>query len=106
MKALRAWWDTLVANGPSLGYYPNAKKTWLVVKRQFLTEAKTAFADTEVKITTEGQRYLGAAIGSTEFKESFVAKKIESWINEVKELTTIAKCEPQLAYCAYVFGLS
>ena len=38
--------------------------------------------------------------------ESFVAKKIESWINEVKELTTIAKCEPQLAYCAYVFGLS
>ena len=106
MKALRAWWDMLVANGPSLGYYPNAKKTWLVVKKQFLAKAKAAFVDTEVKITAEGQRYLGAAIGSTEFKESFVEKKIASWVKELQELTSIAKCEPQLAYCAYVFGLA
>ena len=64
MKALRAWWDMLllVANGPSLGYYRNAKKTLLIVKKQFLSEAKTAFTDTKVRITTEGQRYLGAAI--------------------------------------------
>ena len=34
INALRAWWDTLFANSPSLGYYPSTKKTWLIVKKQ------------------------------------------------------------------------
>ena len=39
-------------------------KSHLIVKQQHLTNAKELFADTEVQITTEGQRHLGAIIGS------------------------------------------
>ena len=37
INALRAWWDTLVGNSPSLGYYPNTKKTWLIVGNSMVT---------------------------------------------------------------------
>ena len=36
---IRKWWDELLAAGPALGYYPNAKKCWLAVKPEKLKEA-------------------------------------------------------------------
>ena len=32
LEEQRKWWDGLNEMGPSLGYYPNAKKCWLVTK--------------------------------------------------------------------------
>ena len=29
---LKKWWGVLNESGPSLGYFPNAKKCWLIVK--------------------------------------------------------------------------
>ena len=34
---LKMWWDTI--SGPDFGYYPNATKTWLVVKDGYLRKA-------------------------------------------------------------------
>ena len=34
--------------GPGLGYFPNPKKTWLVVKPEFLNEATEIFKDTGI----------------------------------------------------------
>ena len=48
--------------------------------------------------------YLGAAIGSVQFKETYVKEK--EWVKELNELSVLAKTEPQLAYAAYIFGLS
>ena len=31
-RGLRSWWNELAHHGPSFGYYPNASKTYLVVK--------------------------------------------------------------------------
>ena len=106
LQHLREWWDCLLDIGPGLGYFPNAKKTWLVVKPQHFDEAVRIFKDTGVQVTKEGQRYLGAAIGTNTFKEEFVKTKVETWISELKSLTEIAKVEPQLAYSAFTFGLS
>ena len=60
---IRKWWDELLAAGPALGYYPNAKKCWLVVKSEKLKEANDVFAGTGINITTEGCKHLGAALG-------------------------------------------
>ena len=106
IEYLRIWWDKIVKEGPALGYYPNAKKTWLVVKMEHIEAAKSAFADTGVNITTEGQRYLGAAIGTSEYKENYVKDKVQTWMKELSELTEISKCEPQLCFAAYIFSLS
>jgi len=43
---IRKWWYELLAAGPALGYYPNAKKCWLVVEPEKLKEANGVFAGT------------------------------------------------------------
>ena len=45
---LRAWWDSLFEHGKGFGYHPNASKTHLIVKEQFLENAKQQFAGTNV----------------------------------------------------------
>ena len=57
---LRKWWDKLVEVGPPLGYFPEATKTWLVVKPHLEQKAQNIFDGTGVKITTEGKKYLGS----------------------------------------------
>ncbi len=69
---LRVWWDTLLAQGSDFGYHPNASKTHLIVKEKFLGKAKQLFSGTNVNITVEGKRHLGAAIGSRKFTEEYV----------------------------------
>ena len=114
LTALKTWWDRLTHIGPPVGYFPNAGKTWLVVKPEHKEEATRLFGGTGIKITDDalsmedakgGQRYLGAALGSTSFIEEYVSSKVKMWITEVEELCKIAKVEPQLAYSAYTTGL-
>ena len=33
LKGLRRWWDKLCEIGPKYGYFPNATKTWIILKR-------------------------------------------------------------------------
>ena len=40
---LRRWWDSLVSMGPSYGYFPNPKKSWLVTKDDLEMEATEIF---------------------------------------------------------------
>lgn len=51
--------------GLPFGYFPNAKKTWCVVKEKFLDHARHLFSDTCVNVTAEGRPYLRAAICSS-----------------------------------------
>ena len=76
INVLKEWWDKLCVIGPALGYFPNASKTWLVVKEEFVNLARDIFHDTGVNITMdgtsrdpsdEGRQYLGAAVGTDAF---------------------------------------
>ena len=102
---LQEWWDRLQSTGPLFGYHPNPSKTWLVVKPEHCSAAEAQFEGTGVNITTQGQRYLGAAVGSRPFVKEFVKKKVSSWISEIKSLSGIAKVQPQAAYTALTHGL-
>ena len=106
IHALRHWWDHLVQLGPEYGYYPNAPKTCLIVKEEILPLAETVFEGSGVSITKEGKRHLGAAIGTEAFKEAYVQDKVETWVQEVDRLTTIAETQPHAAYAAFTHGLA
>ena len=38
LQDVRKWWDELSESGPPLGYFPNAKKCWLIIKPERRTE--------------------------------------------------------------------
>ena len=100
---LRGWWDRVVDIGPDYGYNPNAAKTWLIVKEEYLTDATSLFEGTGVAITVEGKRHLGAAIGKCTFAESYVERKVSGWVREVDRLPSIAATQPHAAYTAFTW---
>ncbi len=103
---IKKWWGELNRLGAKYGYFLNAGKTVLIVKDPLLIEhAMEVFGETGVTIDTEGEWHLGAVIGNKEFKDQYVNKKIEKWIQDVTQLAQIAKDELQLAYAAYTKGL-
>ena len=59
-------------------YMANVWKTHLIVKKEHEVSAKEIFDGTGVLITTEGERHLGAAIGSRPFAEKYVNNKVEN----------------------------
>jgi hypothetical protein len=104
---LRSYWDTLKTVGPPYGYNPKPSKTYLIVKDQeMLQRANEIFAGEGVQITAEGERHIGAALGSDNFKTEYVSRKVANWVKDVADLADIAKEEPQCALSAYNTGLS
>ena len=92
--------------GPDYGYHPNALKTWLIVNDEKLENATTAFEGTGVNITSQGKRYLGAALGTRTFVKEYVQRKVADWVDEVECLSLIANTHPHAAYAAFTNGLS
>lgn len=104
LTVLRQWWNNIVEHGPSFGYYPKASKSWLVVKEEKYEEAVHLFQNTGINITTEGRKYLGGFVGKDEATKEYVEELRDEWINQLEELSNIAKSEPQAAYSAFTAG--
>ena len=90
LDALKKWWDHLLKIGPSYGYYPQPTKSWLIVKPDQLEQAREKFAGTEINITSDGERHLGAVIGTDENKRQYINQKIDDWTQEINLLAEIA----------------
>ena len=72
--------------GTSYGYNPKASKSYLIVKNQMMLQrAEEAFAGEGIQITAEGERHIGAPLGSEEFKSEFVSRKVTNWTKGVVE---------------------
>ena len=105
MEELRAWWDKITRFGPEYGYYPNPAKTWLVVKEEHLEAARNTFGSSGIQVTTEGRQCtLGAPIGSKEFVEMALKRKVDACVTEVEKLALIAKTYPHAAYIRCVLS--
>ena len=100
LLALRSWWENLNKVGPSYGYYPNGSKTWLIVKLEEYGNATNVFSGTNVQISIQGKRHLGAALGSRSCVDTFTYGCVSDWICELKELSQIAISHSQAAYSA------
>ena len=61
------WWTKIKSLGAAYVYYPNASKTSLIVKPEFLGAANKVFGGTGVNVTADGRRHLGAALGCRSF---------------------------------------
>ena len=106
LREMKKWWDELNITGPKFGYFPKPSKTILIVKDPDKLElAHSIFGRTGITIDVTGERHLGAAIGSQDFKERYIQKKIEGWIEDVQHLSKIARDEPQIAHCAFTKAL-
>ena len=103
---MRRWWDTLCTEGPKYGYYPLATKTILIVKEEHVLSAREVFEGTQISITTEGERHMGAVIGSEEFKRQYVQDKVSKWVQDITTLAEIARDEPQAAYSSFTKAIS
>ena len=106
LKDIRTWWDSLVSTGPSYGYFPNASKTYLLVKEDTLMQPKKSFPTLGISIDLNGRRVLGSPIGSPEFIHNFVTNSISDWVAQLETLAVIAIPHPQAAFSAFVHGFS
>ncbi len=102
ITGVKKWWDHLKEVGPKYGYHPKPSKTHIIVKKEEDVEkVKALFGKEGIKITSEGQRHIGAALGSEKFKQEFVEKKVKKWVKDIEELSIIAEEEPQAAFSAF-----
>ena len=79
------WWKNVISEGKKFGYLVNEKKSWLISKNHGnLQEAQRLFSNAGIKLTNDGQRHLGAAIGTSNFCVQYAAEKVTKWCNEQK----------------------
>ena len=102
---IKKWWDVLSTLGPDFGYFPNDKKCWLIAKPAKEESVREAFKETSFNVTVQGQKHLGAVIGSRGYLEEYVCEKVSNWVNEVAMLAEFSLSQPQACYAAYTFGL-
>ena len=105
LRELRKWWDVLDEMGPSLGYYPNAKKCWILAKQGKEDAAREVFRDAAINISTQGQKHLGAVLGSRTYLEEYVNGKVEGWVDQVVKLAEFVATYPQASYAAFTLGV-
>ena len=66
---------------------------------------RETFNDTEINITKEGKKHLGAVVGSRSYPTEYVNEKVDGWVNEIIKLAEFATTYPEASYAVYTFGL-
>ena len=104
LSKLRSWWKVFLDIGPKYGYFPKPSKTILTVKPEYESKAAEIFDNTNIKITSSGQRHLGAVIGSELYRKEYIEEIVSKWRDELSLLSEIVEIQPQAAYSAYIHG--
>ena len=68
--------------------------------------AMQVFEGTNINITSDGRPHLDVPLGTQEYANELVAKKVEQWSTELRSLLNIAQSQPHAAYAALMHGLS
>ena len=89
LDSLLVWFQRLLQDGPTFGYYPQPSKTSLVVDERDLPEARRLFEPLGVNITCS-HRLLGGHVGSSEGWSAFVEEKVKEWVEHFAQLSAAA----------------
>jgi hypothetical protein len=89
---IRAMLERLLELGPGYGYHPESSKSIVVVVRHNLERGKVYFSD------LTGSRYLGGFVGEDEDRDEWLESKIATWVDIIKQLSTVAVPYPQSEY--------
>ena len=107
LSFLFQWWRHLSSVGPDFGYFSDASKTILIVKTEYLAPAESIFASANIQITVQGQRNLGAALGTCAFTEAYMSHR--KWqLGPLKLLFWLVLPLPvpmQAACCSFTHGM-
>ena len=60
-----------------MGYFPKERKSSLNLKPEIYETAKGIFKDTNLNITNQGKRHLGAVVGTEEFRKEYVIMRVK-----------------------------
>ena len=60
---------------------------------------------TGIVISTEEERYLGGAVGTSPFIRQYVERKVKCWVNKVENLSMFAETQLHAAYAAFTHEL-
>ena len=102
LQEVKTWWLKINEIGPKFGYYPKPSKSVLILKDvSLLPQAMQLFAGSNIQITCDGDRHLGAVVGTENFRNQYVTAKVNKWVQDVTSLAKIAEDEPQAALSAY-----
>ena len=104
ISSTKDYWSQLTCLGTNYGYFPKASKSYLIVKENQLPHATTLFHNSNVNITVEGKRHLGAIVGTEIYKREYADDLVKDWNSQLRILSTIAESQPQAAYSAFVSG--
>ena len=105
LSSLLDGWQQLTDLGPKYGFYPNARKSILLVKPDHLNEAQQLFTDHNLTIVTDGAQVLGSPIGTLDFITQWINNKVQSWVDEIHCLANISLSQPQSAFSALTHGV-
>ena len=96
LSDIKNLWDKLARIGPKYGYFPKSIKSYLIMKKSCLKDAKTIFTNTNINITTDGRKHLRSIVGNDTCKSQYV--------KDLQLLSTISETQPLAAYLALVSG--
>ena len=109
LKPLRQWWNKLTDCGSIFGYFPNATKSWPIARLGFLDgfldTAKHLYDNTNINITTEGRKYLGAALGNKKIGKTIPQTKVIEWNSEIETLAKITQYQQQVTLSTLTPGV-
>ena len=64
-------------------------------------KADELFRTSGIKISPEGDRHLGAVVGTKDFRDRFVKNKVEKWIADVENLCKLFTCQRWTSSCSF-----
>ena len=64
------------------------------------------FSSSGVIIDTDGNRHFGGVVESSEYCDSFMTRRVESWARDLVSLADMASTMPQAAYTVFTKGYS
>ena len=99
LSNVKVWFQKLCEIGPDFGYYPEPKKTVLIVRATEKDAAKALFGELGIKIVS-GHHFLGGFIGEKDEVHGFVLEKVTTWTSGVNKLAEAAEFYPQAAFAA------